>query len=168
MLPVTSEWLGRRRTFRLPLGGLFAIEDECGKPAWGVLGDMLAGAVRMEQLEAVLFHGLVGAGTSITDAAAVLDDTRRSGGQIAAAVALCTAVLAKSLDAPAAKGGGSGEPFNRVNAYRSGFAMGMRPADVDAMSLRDYLAAVEAFTAKSGGMSEAEKDELWEWIQEGA
>ncbi|MFC3207207.1 gene transfer agent family protein [Aquamicrobium soli] len=167
MRPVTAEWLGRRHTFRLPLGGIFAIEDECGKPAWTVLGDMLAGRVRMEQLEAVLFHGLLGAGMSIAEAAAVLDDTRRSGGQVAAAVALCIAVLANALDAPQAKGGGEGEPFNRKSAYRSGFAMGMRPADVDAMSLREFLAAVEAFTSKSGGLSEAERDELWEWIREG-
>ncbi len=152
--------------FRLPLGGIFAIEDECGKPAWGVLGDMLAGRVRMEQLEATLFHGLLGAGMSIADAAAVLDDTRRSGGQVAVAVALCIAVLANALDMPQSKGRGSGEPFNRVNAYRSGFAMGMRPAEVDAMSLREFLVAVEAFSSKGGGLSETERDELWEWIRE--
>ena len=125
MRPVTADWLGRRHTFRLPLAGLFAIEDETGKPAWTVLGDMLAGAVRMEQLEAVLFHGLLGAGTSIADAAAALDDTRRSGGQVAVAVALCIAVLANALDVPQSKGGGEGEPFNRKTAYRSGFAGGL-------------------------------------------
>lgn len=166
MRPVTADWLGRRHAFRLPLGGIFAIEDECGKTAWGVLGDMLAGRVRMEQLEATLFHGLVGAGVSIADAAAVLDDTRRSGGQVDAAVALCIAVLVNALDTPPAKGGGEGEPFNRKSAYRSGFAMGMRPADVDALMLREFLVAVEAFSSKSGGLSEAEKDELWEWIRE--
>lgn len=40
-----------------------------------------------------------------------------------------------------------------------------RPADIDAMKLRDFLAAAEAFTTAGGGMSEAERDELWEWIQ---
>src|SRR5690606_913396 len=145
--PVTADWLGRRHAFRLPLAGLFGIEDECQKPAWGVLGDMLAGRVRMEQLEATLFHGLVGAGTSIADAAAVLDDTRRCGGRIAVAVALCSAVLANALEVPPAKGSGGGEPFNRRAAYRAGVAMGMRPADVDAMMLRGFLAAVDAFTS---------------------
>lgn len=165
--PVTADWLGRRHAFRLPLAGLFSIEDECQKSAWAVLGDMLNRQVRVEQLEATLFHGLVGAGTSIADAAAVLDDTRRSGGQFQAAVELCVAILANALDVPQGKGGGEGEPFNRKSAYRSGFAMGMRPADVDAMMLREFLAAVDAFTSKSGGLSEAEKDELWEWIREG-
>lgn len=41
-----------------------------------------------------------------------------------------------------------------------------RPADVDVMMLRDFLAAAEAFTTAGGGMSEAEKDELWEWMRE--
>lgn len=167
MRPVIADWLGGRHAFRLPLAGLFAIEDECGRPAWDVLSDMLAGLARMEQLEAVLFHGLVGAGISMADAATVLDDTRRSGGRVHAAATLCAMVLVAALDVPASKGGGEGEPFNRKSAYRSGFAMGMRPADVDAMVLRDFLAAVEAFSSKGGGLSEAEKDELWEWLQEG-
>lgn len=167
MRPITADWLGRRRTFRLPLAGLFGIEDETGKPAWAVLSDMLSGQTRMEQIESTLFHGLVGAGASIADAAAVLDDTRRSGGHVQAAVELCMAILANALDTPPAKGSGEGEPFNRKSAYRSGFAMGMRPADVDAMMLREFLAAVEAFSSKGGGLSEAEKDELWAWIGEG-
>lgn len=167
MRPVTADWLGRRHTFRLPLAGLFAIEDECGKPAWGVLGDMLAGQVRMGQLEAVIYHGLVGSGSSIADAAVVLDDTRRSGGQVQAAVALCVLVLANALDVPQGKGAGEGEPFNRKSAYRLGFAMGLRPADVDAMMLREFLVAVDAFSSKGGGLSERERDELWEWIREG-
>lgn len=167
MRPVTADWLRGRHAFRLPLAGLFAIEDETGKPAWGVLSDMLAGSMRMEQLEAVLFHGLLGAGLSMADAAAVLDDTRRSGGRVQAAVALCVAVLVAALDVPESKGGGGGEPFNRKSAYRSGLAMGMRPADVDAMMLREFLAAVEAFSSKGGGLSAEERDELWEWISEG-
>lgn len=171
MRPVVHTWLGRRRVFRLPLAGIFAIEDECGRPAWDVLSDMLTGQGRIVQLEAVLFHGLLGAGMSLTDACAVIDQARQSGGQVAAAVAIAIAVIANALEAPKDKdrpAGGGGDPFNRVTAYRSGFAMGMRPADVDAMSLRDFLAAVTAFKSKAGGMTAAEQDELWEWIREGA
>ncbi|OQM77573.1 GTA-gp10 family protein [Manganibacter manganicus] len=168
MRPVVADWLGRRAVFRLPLAGLFAIEDECGRPAWDVLSDMLAGKTRIEQLEAVLFHGLLGAGVSLADACAVIDRTRQSGGQVHAAVALAVAIIANALEAPSAKGGGEGEPFNRKSAYRSGFAMGLRPADVDAMALWEFLAAVEAFSSKGGGLSEVEKDELWEWIRQDA
>jgi hypothetical protein len=76
--------------------------------------------------------------------------------------------LMAALDVPdtAKKGDGEGAPFNRVTAYRTGTALGMRPADVDAMVLRDFVAAVEAVSTSGGGMSEAERDELWEWIRE--
>jgi hypothetical protein len=63
--------------------------------------------------------------------------------------------------------GDDGEPFNRKAAYRSGFAMGMRPADIDAMTLREFIAAVTAFSSNTGGMTQSESDELWEWIREG-
>lgn len=164
MRPVVKEWLGRRHVFRLPLAGLFAIEDETGRPAWDALHALTTGTARVEQIESVLFHGLVGGGASLADAAVVLDDTRNTAGLLRAAMALCAAVLAASLDVPKASGG-EGEPFSRTSAYRAAFAMGLKPADVDSMSLREFLATVTAFTSKSGGLSEAEKDELWEWLQ---
>jgi hypothetical protein len=34
------------------------------------------------------------------------------------------------------------------------------------MTLRDFLAAAKAFTTAGGRMSEAERDEIWEWIRE--
>lgn len=34
------------------------------------------------------------------------------------------------------------------------------------MTLFAFVSAVEAFSTNAGGMSEAEKDELWEWIRE--
>lgn len=48
--------------------------------------------------------------------------------------------------------------------------MGFAPAEVKAMSVFEYLSALEAFHEANnpgggGKLSESEKDELWEWLQ---
>ena len=164
---VVVDLAGRSVALRQPLAALFAIDEECGKSAWAVLHDIVTGQARIEQIDAVLHHGLIGGGLALVDADAITRKIRDAGQPLHHYVGIAAQALLSALDVPdtARKGDGEGDPFNRVTAYRSGLAMGMRPADVDAMMLRDFLAAVTAFSSKAGGMSEAERDELWEWIR---
>jgi len=160
---------GRRVALRLPLAGMFAIDDECGKSAWEVLRDRGKGQVRVEQVDAVLFNGLLGGGASLVETYTIMEDVRQAEQPLHHYLGIARQALHAALDAPesARRGEADGEPFNRKSVYRSALAMGLRPADVDAMTLHDFLVLVAAFTSNAGGMSEAEKDELWEWIREG-
>lgn len=91
-------------------------------------------------------------------------------------VGLAAAVLAAALNAPERKGGStagsgtedSGDPLTRATCYRTGLAMGLRPQDVDALTLWEFMTAVEAFMSNTPGrMSETEKDEIWDWLKAG-
>ena len=46
--------------------------------------------------------------------------------------------------------------------------MGLRPQDVDGLTLWEFMTAVEAFMSNTPGrMSETEKDEIWDWLKAG-
>lgn len=49
--------------------------------------------------------------------------------------------------------------------------MGFSPQEVNAMSVFEYMSAVDGFLKATGqadkALSEREKDDLWDWIQDG-
>lgn len=159
---------------RLPMAGLFAIEEETGNPAWEALRDLIGGGFRIEHVESVLFHAVrFGSGE---DAALDFIELARTGrAPLLRYVGLAAAVLVEALNAPERKGGstagsggdgGGGDPLNRATCYRTGLAMGLRPQDVDALTLWEFMTAVEAFMSNTPGrMSETEKDEIWDWLK---
>ena len=167
---------------RLPMAGLFAIEEETGNPAWEVLRDLIGGSFRIEHIESVLFHAVrFGCGE---DAALDFIEQARTGRvPLLRYVGSAVEILAAALSAPERKAGGGpagssdeggggtgsgGDPLNRATCYRTGLAMGLRPQDVDALTLWEFMTAVEAFMSNTPGrMSETEKDEIWDWLKAG-
>lgn len=153
---------------RLPMAGLFAIEEETGSPAWEVLRDLVGFDWRVAHVDSVLFHAVrFGSGE---DAALDFIELARTGRvPLLRYVGLAAAVLVEALNAPERKGsgtGGGGDPLNRATCYRTGLAMGLRPQDVDALTLWEFMTAVEAFMSNTPGrMSETEKDEIWDWLK---
>lgn len=161
---------------RLPMAGLFAIEEETGNPAWEALRDLIGGSFRIEHVESVLFHAVrFGCGE---DAALDFIEQARTGHvPLLRYVGPAVEILAAALNAPERKGGstagsggagGGGDPLNRATCYRTGLAMGLRPQDVDGLTLWEFMTAVEAFMSNTPGrMSETEKDEIWDWLKAG-
>lgn len=163
---------------RLPMAGLFAIEEETGSPAWEVLRELISGGFRIEHVESVLFHAIrFGSGE---DAALDFIERARMGRvPLLRYVGPAVEILAAALSAPERKAGGTagssaegggtgsgGDPLNRTTCYRTGLAMGLRPQDVDALTLWEFMTAVEAFMSNTPGrMSETEKDEIWDWLK---
>lgn len=153
---------------RLPMAGLFAIEEETGSPAWEALRELIGGGFRIEHVESVLFHAIrFGSGE---DAALDFIERARMGRvPLLRYVGPAVEILAAALSAPERKAGGAaggGDPLTRATCYRTGLAMGLRPQDVDALTLWVFMTAVEAFMSNTPGrMSETEKDEIWDWLK---
>lgn len=55
--------------------------------------------------------------------------------------------------------------------YGNGAALGFTPQEVRRMSMWQFMAAVDGYvkanSTDDGGLSQKEKDELWEWVSEG-
>lgn len=134
----------------------------------------------MAHVDSVLFHA-VRFGSGEDAALDFIEQARTGHVPLLRYVGLAAAVLAAALNAPERKGGstagsgtegggtgGGGDPLNRATCYRTGLAMGLRPQDVDALTLWGFMTAVEAFMSNTPGrMSETEKDEIWDWLKAG-
>ena len=91
---------------RLPMAGLFAIEEETGSPAWEVLRELIGGGFRVEHVESVLFHAIrFGSGE---DAALDFIERARMGRlPLLRYVGPAVEILAAALSAPERKAGGT-------------------------------------------------------------
>jgi len=161
------------------MAGLFAIEEETGSPAWEALRELISGSFRIEHVESVLFHA-IRFGSGEDEALDFIERARTGRLPLLRYVGPAVEILAAALIAPERKAGGAagssaegggvsgGDPLTRATCYRTGLAMGLRPQDVDALTLWEFMTAVEAFMSNTPGrMSETEKDEIWDWLKAG-
>lgn len=152
----------------LRLAGLLSIQEDVGKSPWELLSAMSMGEGKIAELDCVFLHGMLDGGANAVDAATRLASYKDGGSSLTAAYGLALAALVDGLATPdtGRRDEGGGEEFSRANVYKAGFAMSISPAEVNAMDLYSFMAALDGFTSSTtNGMSAAEKDEIWEWLQ---
>lgn len=68
MRKITLVWAGGEHDFALPIGGLRAVQTACDRGPLEILVALNLGAWRIEMLESVIRHGLIGGGMAANDA----------------------------------------------------------------------------------------------------
>lgn len=153
---------------RLRLAGLLSIQEDVGKSPWELLSVMSKGDGQIGDVDSILVHAMLDGGASPVEVGACLARAKDGGLPLSAAYGLALAALVDGLATPdtGRREGSGGDEFSRANVYKAGFAMSISPAEVNAMDLYSFMAALDGFTSSTtNGMSAAEKDEIWEWLQ---
>jgi Phage tail tube protein, GTA-gp10 len=139
---------GSPRSLRLTLPAFFAIPD---------IGDVLVRLARgtfvLADVTSALQALLVGGGERPQDAAAIVRRLRLADAQNAALGAALA--ISEGLSTPEGElepdGGSSDEPFTLGTAYRTGFAIGLKPREVDQLTPWEFAQAVAGWNRAHGG-----------------
>lgn len=65
---ITLDWADGAYAFRLAWGQLIAVQEDCDAGPAHILERLISGRWRVQDIRAVLFHGLVGGGMAVEEA----------------------------------------------------------------------------------------------------
>ncbi len=178
---IELDWADGTYAFRLGFGELVRLEEARDAGAQLIHARLSDGSWRVSDISDVIRLGLIGGGMPPADALkkvrAYVQERPPLENLIFAQVILGVG-LQGAPDEPVGRGGGSGggdEPLPNgrmrvADIYGAGAVMGFTPQDVDAMSMWQFMAALDGYAKAhdpkaKGKLNDAERDELWELVK---
>lgn len=174
------DWADDAYTFRLAWGQLEELQEACNAGPQRILVRLASDDWRTRDVRETIRLGLIGGGLEPAKALklvrAYVEDRPPAENVVIALAILQAAIIGAPEEnvSPSAKGERIDDlPNEKLNVGKvlgAGAAMGFSPEQVKAMSLYEFAAAArgvaEANAPAAGGMSSAEADEVWRWMQE--
>jgi hypothetical protein len=156
---VVYRWANDWRTFRLTISGMAAIEAAIGKPVWDIYSTMERGEFRLVDVWCTLRFGLVGGGLDFAASERLLEKPTVAG--MANALPIAVAIMRAAFMPPPGEslpdtkaGDDDAEKITLGTIYKNAFAVGLKPRDVDDMTLWEFGQCVAGWNAAMGGEKE--------------
>ena len=169
MAEVIAEWAGKERLFRLTLGGVFDLEEACGKSAIGsIFLRVSSGQYRADDLWHTIRLALIGGGENKVEAKRLMENHFHRTPYIdnAAVAGDILIALMSGVEESNRKDGDDGEPeplkFSEASQICRVF--NMSPIDLRDMPYADFLNMVTGFNAASDRKAEPPTEEEFEEI----
>jgi hypothetical protein len=156
---VVYKWADDWRTFRLTISGMAGLEGALGKPVWDVYTAMERSEFRLIDVWCALRFGLVGGGMDIAAAERLME--KPTVAKLAGAVPIALAIMRAAFMPPPGEklpdtkaGDDDAEKITLGTIYKNAFAVGIKPREVDDMTLWEFGQCVAGWNAAMGGEKE--------------
>ena len=179
---ITLEWAGGEHLFRLGWGELRSIQEACDAGPFAILERLGNGAWRLDDISSVIRFGLIGGGMPPVEAAKMVRLYVEKFPPAQSCIVAHAVLTAGCIGAPEEqiekkiRSSGSGQqriddlPNGKIRfgaIYGVCHKLNMTPQQIDAMSMWQYFAMVAAASDDASKLSEAEANELWEYLNDG-
>lgn len=158
---------GQPVALRLTVGACFGVEEEVDGGIGDAMKRIQVGSFTLREIRAVIKHLLVGGGMVPLDAHKLvaglrlhdIEDIRK------ACLDASIASWANSKNTGTASAGSSAK-FDRGDVYESAFSIGLKPAEVDALTVWEWERVIAGWnlahgaTSGGGGSGGVDKDEM--------
>lgn len=156
---VVYRWPNDWQAFRLTISGMAALEGALGRPIWDTYTLMERGEFRLIDVWLTLRFGLVGGGMAVPAVEQLMEKPSVAG--IADALHIAIAIMRAAfmpppgVEMPDAKGkSGEAEKITLDKVYKHAFAVGIKPREVDEMTMWEFGQCVDGWNAAHGGEKE--------------
>lgn len=160
---VVQDFAGAPRAFRLTLPAYFAVNDDCEGGIIGLLGRLAAAEFYVGEIASAIRALLAGGGMRAEDAAAAADKMRLADLRGAAGIVARALIAGLARDDDDEPSEGDGEAVTIGDIYSTGFAIGLKPRDLDQLTPWEFSRCVRGWNIAHGGEPELKapkQDEL--------
>ncbi len=176
---IELDWADGTFAFRLGFGELVRLQEARDAGPQAIHARLSDGSWRVEDISHVIRLGLIGGGMASADALKKVRayvEGRPPMESLIFAQAILGVALQGAPDEPVGQGGGASDdplPDGRMRVadiYGVAAVMGFTPQDVDAMSMWQFMAALDGYSKAhdpkaKGKLNDAERDDLWELVR---
>lgn len=177
---IELDWADGTFAFRLGFGELVRLQEACGAGPQLIHTRLSDGSWGVKDISHVIRFGLIGGGMPPADALkkvrAYVEDRPPAENLVYAQVILSAGLVGAPDESVGGQSGGEdADPLpdgkmHVADIYGAGAVMGYSPQDVDAMSMWQFMAALEGYAKAhdpkaKGKLNDSERDELWELVR---